>query len=103
MRLIESEFSTSGPVNSRVLVHEVFESMTGDWAVVSGQFRPIRLTSFAPSSSGEDKEEPRQCEVQGSLLQVLVHPGDQRPGEGREAEAVPPPRWMPPHLCWLRL
>lgn len=72
--------------------------------IVSRQCWPSSFTSLflPPSSSGEDKEESRQREVQGALLQVPVHPGDQRQGEGREAEAVPPPRWMPPHAyCWL--
>lgn len=42
--------------------------------------------------SCEDKEEPRQREVQGSVLALPVHAGHQRSGEGRETQAVAAPR-----------
>lgn len=45
------------------------------------------------SYSRKDQEEQGQCEVQGALQQVPVHPGHHGQGEGREAEAVPASRW----------
>lgn len=34
--------------------------------------------------SCQDKEEPRKCKVQGTLLAVPLHPGHHRQGKGRE-------------------
>merc|ERR550525_1239210 len=39
----------------------------------------------------QDKEERRQCQVQGPLFSLPLHPEDHRQGEGREAEAVSAP------------
>lgn len=42
--------------------------------------------------SRKNQEEQGQCQVQGALQQVPVHIGHHRQREGREAEAVSPPR-----------
>merc|ERR1712117_113123 len=42
----------------------------------------------------QDQEEPRQRQVQGPMLQVSLHLGCSRQGEGREVEAILAP-WSP--------
>jgi len=47
---------------------------------------------FSHHNSCQDHEDKRQGEVQGSVLQVPLHSGCHRQGEGRQAEAVITPR-----------
>ena len=60
----------------------------------SASLKGVSMHASCVASSRKDQEEQGQCQVQGALQQVPVHLGHHRQGEGREAEAVPAPRYV---------